>query len=98
MNVSTCVYSQDEARVCAPGDLLTQVFQCVRCENVPGGGVGGHVDEICGRAVLICRAEAKAQAGPLRAKASLWQSLSRRQDIETLTSHDEFTFDEICAL
>ena len=59
MNVSTCVYSQDEARVCAPGDLLTQVFQCVRCGNVPGGE-GGHVDEICGRAVLICRAEAKA--------------------------------------
>ena len=81
MNVSTCVYSQDEARVCAPGDLLTQVFQCVRCGNVPGGGQGGHVDEICGRAVLICRAEAKArcQAGPLRAKASWWQSLSKRQ-------------------
>ena len=62
MNVSTCVYSQDEARVCAPGDLLTQVFQCVRCGNVPGGEGGGHVDEICGRgrAVLVCRAEAKA--------------------------------------
>ena len=61
MNVSTCVYSQDEARGCAPGDLLTQVFQRVRCENVPGGE-GGHVDEICGRAVLICRASMSSRS------------------------------------